>query len=148
RADAHGEQDERDRGEAGQLSEKTHGIAEVLDQVIEPARAAHVPAGFLHLLRPSELEPRLAPRVIRIDAARDQIGGVLLDVEADLPVELALERPSSREASPPGHRILLCRPRPYLWLLHITCRSPRSRVRLRPNAVELQSAGFSASSIL
>src|SRR5438067_5960534 len=91
-------------------------MASVLRQVLQPARTTGIPALFFHLLGAAQGEPGLSPRLIRSEAARDEVGGMLIQVKAQLLFQLVFHLVPAVQTSPPPHR------------------APPSMARMRPTA--------------
>ena len=75
----------------------------VLQQVFHPARPTRVAALLLHLLRTAERKPRLPPRLVGADPARDQVSDALILVKAQLFFELGFHPVSTPQPKPPRH---------------------------------------------
>ena len=103
RADSEGERKQGDGSESGILTKRAQGIASVLREVLQPARAAGVAALFLHLLGAAQLEAGSPAGFGWRHAARDEIGRVLLDMESQLLFELFFQATAIPQAPPPGH---------------------------------------------
>ena len=102
-ADAQAERQRRRHDEAGPLQQAADAVAHVLRDVVCPAGAAHVAAGFLHLLDAADLERGQAPRLAFADARVDERADAALDVILQLAIEVAIERRSTTPAVPPAH---------------------------------------------
>ena len=108
-ADADGQ---RNRGEhrntrATVLELPPQGVPQVAPEILQPPRAAGVPAQLLHLVEAAELEARPTARFPRGHAGPDVVGHLPLDVVAQLGVELGfrpLAMPQPPEHSSPAHR--------------------------------------------
>ena len=87
----------------GVLTKSAHAVTDVLDGVVDPARAAHVATGFLDLIETAEFQPRqsarLAVSVSLLSIFRDQP----LEVIAQLGVQLIVKTIAADQTTPPGH---------------------------------------------
>ena len=104
RADAQRQDQRGDRCESGFSPERPHRVSRVLRKILQPARAAGIPALFFHLLGAADSEPGLAPRLRGIEAARDEIVGVPIQMKAQLFFELLLHPGPLKQTGPPVHR--------------------------------------------
>ncbi|MGB8433373.1 MAG: hypothetical protein WCE38_03830 [Burkholderiales bacterium] len=98
-----GERQQRDGGKTGPTAKGAQRVAHVLPQVVDPAGPARVPALLLDLLGPAKFEPRLSSRIVRRDTARDEVGSVSIEMEAQFAVELIFQLGAADETTPPGH---------------------------------------------
>ena len=89
-ADAEGEGENRNRGEAGIFAHHAQGVSRVGDESFEPEAAALLAAIFLHAFHCAELQRRLASRFLGRHSRGDIGGGLLLDVETQLVVRVLL----------------------------------------------------------
>ncbi len=103
RADAQGEHQQGDGRKARHPAQRANRVLDVLEQVLHPARPTGVAAELLHLLRTTERQPRLSPRVVRMDAARHEICHALVLVKKQLSREIVLHPPSTPQPKPPVH---------------------------------------------
>jgi hypothetical protein len=93
---------ERKRGVAPQVS---RGIARILAHLIEPARHPHAAHVFLDARDVAELANRRRARLVLGHAAHDVVGGLVLDVLANLAIEVVeVGRPSNHVTTPRATR--------------------------------------------
>src|SRR6185436_5973823 len=103
RADAESQRGDRGDREAGALPEDAGGVPDVLDKVLEEARAAHVAALLLHLIEAAELEAGAPARAGLVHARPHVVGDLTLEMIAKLGVELRFETTPADQPRPPGH---------------------------------------------
>src|SRR5262245_33821520 len=103
RRDSRCNRDDGDKSEAGLLHQRSRAVTQILPQVLQPPRLAGVAALLLHLLRTAESEPSPSSRFLRIEALRDEISRVLVEMEAQLFFEFLFHLLSEPQSSPPGH---------------------------------------------
>jgi hypothetical protein len=89
----------------GFFPEGSEGVADILKQVFQPARAAGVAALLLDLLRTAKRKAGLPACFVWSVALRHQLLRVLLDVEAEFLLELCFHVASPPQASPPCHGV-------------------------------------------
>ena len=102
-ADADSEHEDGDRGEAGHVARRTQRVPCVLDRFLDPARASDVPALFLQLLRTAERQPRPSSCLRGLDTVRDEVGGFLVLVEAELALQVRFQPSAVPQSEPPVH---------------------------------------------
>src|SRR5262245_59140437 len=103
RRDPRRQRDDGNQREARLLHQHSRAVTQVLQQVLQPPCPASVSAMLLHLFRTTERKPSLSPRFLRIEALRDEIGRVLIQMEAQFFFEFLFHLLSEPQSSPPGH---------------------------------------------
>src|SRR5262245_53540380 len=103
RRDPRRQRDDGDKSEARLLHQHSQAVTQVLQQVLQPPCPAGVAALLLHLLRTAESEPSPSTRFLRIEAPRDEIGRVLVQMEAQFFFEFLFHLLSKPQSMPPGH---------------------------------------------
>jgi hypothetical protein len=76
-----------------------------LRELLDPSGASHVAALFLHLLVPTEREPRAAPRLVRAHSGALVFRGFVLEVQAQFIIELGFHGVSPKKGAQPVHQI-------------------------------------------
>ena len=102
-ADAKGEGGDGDERERGAAAKDAQAVAQVLGNLVEPARAARVAAVFLDLLHAAERQPRPPARLGFGRPRLDVVGDQPFEVIAELGVELPLDALTLQQPAPPGH---------------------------------------------
>src|SRR5262245_48308687 len=102
RRDPRRQRDDGDKSKAGILHQRSRAEAQVLQQSLQPPCPAGVAALLLHLLRTAESEPGPSPRFRRIEALRDEISRVLVQMEAQFSFEFLFHLLSEPQSTPPG----------------------------------------------
>src|SRR5262245_6530484 len=97
--------DDGNQRKAGILHQHSRAVTQVLQQVLQPPCPAGVAAPLLHLLRTAESEPSPSSRFQRIEALRDEIGCMLVQMEAQFFFEFLFHLPSEPQSSPPAHLV-------------------------------------------
>ncbi len=85
-----------------QAAKLAKAVAEVLDDRFNDVRGADVATFLFHLVEPSELDPRPAPRFFRSHARAHKIGNPMLQVESKLSVEVFFSERSSEKPLAPA----------------------------------------------
>src|SRR5689334_18358645 len=78
-------------------------MASVLREVLEPTGTPGIAALFFHLVGAAEGEPGLSACFVGSQAARDEVAGMLIQVEAQFFFQLLLHPVAAVQASPPLH---------------------------------------------
>ena len=117
-ADAKGQGGHGDQRERGTAAKDAQAVAEILRDLVEPARAANVAAVFLDLLHAAECQPRPAARLGLGHPRLDVVGDQAFEVIAELRVQLMLDALPLQQPAPPGHDA-----------------SPSAASRIRPTAL-------------
>ena len=84
------------------LRQTPHPISEVLEDALESTRPAHVATLLLHGVETTENHPSPAPGFSRPHAGVQVLGDLLLEVELELFVHVALEAPALDEGAHKG----------------------------------------------
>src|SRR5262245_14352739 len=100
-ADADRERGNRHGGKSRPRVQRTNRKANVEDEIVEPPRAAGIPARFLDLLDAAELDLRAPSRLVGGAAGLDQVRGVFVDVKLELFSKLLFEPAAMPHARPP-----------------------------------------------
>src|SRR5262245_50512724 len=82
RRDPRRQRDDSDKSEARLLHQHSQAVTQVLQQVLQPTCPAGVAASLLHLFRTADSEPSPSSRFLRIESLRDEVGRVLVQMEA------------------------------------------------------------------
>ena len=103
RAGAERQRQQHDGGKSRLLPEGARGVPDVLQPIVQPARAARIATLLLHLLRAAEREHRLSSRLPGREASSHQIRDMLVEMKAQLPLELLFHAAPAPQALPPVH---------------------------------------------
>src|SRR5262245_18641349 len=103
RCDTRRQREDGNQREAGIFHQHSHAVTQVLQQVLQPPCPAGVAALLLHLFRTAERKPSPSSRFLRINALRDEIVRVLIQMEAQFFFEFRFHLLSKPQSTPPGH---------------------------------------------
>lgn len=90
-ADAEGQREDGDDGEAGAAAQLAQAEADVLEQSFCEVHAAGFAAGFFHLIEAAEFEARAAHGFLAREAGLDVMIHLLIKMEAQFVIEIILE---------------------------------------------------------
>ncbi len=99
--DAERERHDRGDGERGRARERPEREAGVGDEVRGPLPAARLPMLLARDGDAAERDERASPRLVRREAQADVLLGLLLEVETDLVVQLAVGNATARDGAEP-----------------------------------------------
>ena len=79
-------------------AQRAQRVAKIAQQVVDPARRECIATFLVHLLEAAESEAGLASRLFGRLAPGDEIGGVLIEMEAQLFIDLLVPALAGKEA--------------------------------------------------
>ncbi len=105
-ADHQGDQQDGGACDTGRALQTPQRIPSVAAETVEPGTRPGLADPFFHLIDTTELDARLAPCVIRRHAARHQIADVLVEMEPQLLLKVAIEALTAEPRHDAGHVLL------------------------------------------
>jgi hypothetical protein len=94
---------QRHHGESRPLAQRAHRVAQVVEQILHPARAPRVAGAFRHLRSSSEGQARLPPRFHRVGSLGDQVLRERIQMEANFFFQLLVHSLPVHQALQPVH---------------------------------------------